>query len=101
MATVNQLDTILKDADSLLKSCGTDYDDITEYQLLVRCLSEQTVVEEASRRLRTKGDGGFQVSVLHPPHCPRLAAFPSCWSSFQEAVGCVQHGFLLSSLLSY
>ena len=41
--TVNQLDTILKDADSLLKSCGTDYDDITEYQLLVRCLSEQTV----------------------------------------------------------
>lgn len=58
--TVNQLDTILKDADSLLKSCGTDYDDITEYQLLVRCLSEQTIVEETSRRLRTKEDGGFQ-----------------------------------------
>lgn len=52
--TVNQLDTILKDADSLLKSCGTDYDDITEYQLLVRCLSEQTVVEEASRRFVQK-----------------------------------------------
>ena len=58
--TVNQLDTILKDADSLLKSCGTDYDDITEYQLLVRCLSEQTIVEETSRRLRTKEDGEFQ-----------------------------------------
>jgi hypothetical protein len=68
--TVNQLDTILKDADSLLKSCGTDYDDITEYQLLVRCLSEQTVVEEASRRLRTKEDGGFHSKMLQNPSDP-------------------------------
>lgn len=64
---VKQLDTILKDADSLLKSCGTDYDDITEYQLLVRCLSEQTIVEEASRRLRTKEDGGFHSGILQNP----------------------------------
>lgn len=68
--TVNQLDTILKDADSLLKSCGTDYDDITEYQLLVRCLSEQTIVEETSRRLRTKEDGGFHSGMLQNPSDP-------------------------------
>ena len=67
---VKQLDTILKDADSLLKSCGTDYDDITEYQLLVRCLSEQTIVEEASRRLRTKEDGGFHSGMLQNPSDP-------------------------------
>ena len=68
--TVNQLDTILKDADCLLESCGTDYDDVTEYQLLVRCLSEQTVVEEASRRLRMKEDGGFHSKMLQNPSDP-------------------------------
>ena len=57
--TENHLAAILKDADRLLDLCGTDYDDITEYQLLVRCLSEQTIVEEGFRRLRTKEDGGF------------------------------------------
>lgn len=68
--TANQLDTILKDADNLLKSCGTDYDDVTEYQLLVRCLSEQTIVEESSRRLRSKEDGGLHSGILQNPSDP-------------------------------
>ncbi len=41
--TENQLSIILNDADKLLAICGTEYDDVTEYQLLVRCLSEQTI----------------------------------------------------------
>ena len=68
--TANQLDTILKDADNLLKSCITDYDDVTEYQLLVRCLSEQTIVEESSRRLRSKEDGGLHSGILQNPSDP-------------------------------
>ena len=44
--------------------CGSDYDEVTEYQLLVRCLSEQTVVEGAVRRLRTKEDGGLHSGML-------------------------------------
>lgn len=68
--TVNQLDTILKDADTLLTACGTDYDDVTEYQLLVRCLSEQTIVADSSRRLRTKEDGGFHSGMLQNPSDP-------------------------------
>ncbi|MDQ9774878.1 hypothetical protein RF263_08810, partial [Acinetobacter baumannii] len=47
-----------------------DYDDITEYQLLVRCLSEQTIVEEGFRRLRTKEDGGFHSGILQNPSDP-------------------------------
>ena len=43
---------------------------MTEYQLLVRCLSEQTIVEEASRRLRTKEDGGFHSGMLQNPSDP-------------------------------
>ncbi len=68
--TDNQLKDILEDADKLLSVCGSDYDEVTEYQLLVRCLSEQTVVEKASRRLRTKEDGGFHSGMLQNPSDP-------------------------------
>ena len=68
--TESQLSVILNDADKLLAICGTEYDDVTEYQLLVRCLSEQTVVEEASRRLRTKEDGGLHSGILQNPSDP-------------------------------
>lgn len=63
--TGDQINTILHDADKLLSLCGAEYDDVTEYQLLVRCLSEQTVVEEASRRLRTKEDGAYSGKENH------------------------------------
>ena len=33
------------------------FEDITEYQLLVRCLSEQTVTEDGKRRLKKKEEG--------------------------------------------
>lgn len=36
---------LLTDADKLLALCGSDYNDSTEYELFVRCLSEQTIVE--------------------------------------------------------
>lgn len=65
-----QLKTMLEDADKLLSACGSEYDDVTEYQLLVRCLSEQTVVEESVRRLRTKEDGGFHSGILQNPSDP-------------------------------
>ena len=54
----------------MLSVCGSDYDDVTEYQLLIRCLSEQTVVDEAVRRLRTKEDGGFHSGMLQNPSDP-------------------------------
>ncbi len=65
---------ILEAADKLLTICGSDHDDITECQLLVRCLSEQTVVEKASRRLRTKEDGGFHSGKLQNPPGPDAAS---------------------------
>ena len=68
--TDNQLKTVLEDADELLSVCGSDYDDVTEYQLLIRCLSEQTIVDEAVRRLRTKEDGGFHSGMLQNPSDP-------------------------------
>lgn len=64
-----QIKTILEDADKLLTKCGQDFDDVTEYQLLVRCLSEQTVVENSARRLREKAEG-MNSSMLQNPSDP-------------------------------
>ena len=62
-----QVSSIHNVADKLLSLCGAEYDDVTEYQLLVRCLSEQNVVEKVSRRLRTREDGGFHSEMLKNP----------------------------------
>ena len=66
----NIIQMLLTDSDHLLEICGTDYEEITEYQLFVRCLSEQTVVENEKRRLRTKEDGTMNSSALQNPSDP-------------------------------
>lgn len=62
--------TLLSDSDSLLAICKTDFEEATEYQLFVRCLSEQTVVENGKRRLRAKEDGTMNSSALQNPSDP-------------------------------
>ena len=65
-----RLKQLLADADKLLALCGSEYQDSTEYDLFVRCLSEQTVVENEKRRLRTKADGGMGSSMMQNPSDP-------------------------------
>ena len=55
---------LLMFADLLLEKCGNDFEKITEYQLFVRFLSEQTIVEDGKRRLRTKEDDGMNSSIM-------------------------------------
>ena len=66
----NIIQMLLADSDSLLEICKTDFEEVTEYQLFVRCLSEQTVVENEKRRLRTKEDGNMNSSALQNPSDP-------------------------------
>ena len=61
---------LLTDGDLLLEICKTDYEEVTEYQLFVRCISEQTIVENEKRRLRTKEDGIMNSSALQNPSDP-------------------------------
>ena len=61
---------LLTDADKLLALCEFRYNDSTEYDLFVRCLSEQTIVENENRRLRTKEDGGMKSSMMQNPSDP-------------------------------
>lgn len=64
------ISVLLKDSDKLLEICGEDYLENTEYQLFIRCLSDQTVIEEGNRRLRTKEDGTMNSSALQNPSDP-------------------------------
>ena len=44
--------------------CESDYNDSTEYDLFVRCLSEQAIVENEKRRLRTNEDSGMKSTMM-------------------------------------
>lgn len=68
METIIQ--TLLAGSNCLLDICKTDFKEATEYQLFVRCLSDQTVVENKKRRLRTKEDGTMNSSALQNPSDP-------------------------------
>lgn len=61
---------LLADSEKLLNICKTDFEEVTEYQLFTRCLSDQTVVENDKRRLRTKEDGTMNSSALQNPSDP-------------------------------
>ena len=65
-----RLKQLLADADKLLALCGAAYQDSTEYDLFVRCLSEQTVIENGKRRLRIKEDGSMSSSMMQNPSDP-------------------------------
>lgn len=60
---------LLRDADMLMSRCY-DLEDVTEYQLLIRCISEQTIVENGNRRLRTKEDGFGGSGIMQSPVDP-------------------------------
>lgn len=66
----DRIKQLLADADRLLALCESDYNDSTEYDLFVRCLSEQTIIENEKRRLRTKEDGGMKSSMMQNPSDP-------------------------------
>ena len=81
-AMEDKIKKLLEDSDTLLGICGTNFEDVSQYQLFVRCLSEQTVVEDGVRRMRKKEDGGLDSSVLQNPSDPdatyRVKAGKTC-----------------------
>ena len=67
----DRIKQILADADKLLAECEGACDESYAYQLLVRVLKEQTVVEESgARRLKTKEDGAMGFQILQNPSDP-------------------------------
>lgn len=64
------IQTLLTDSDCLLELCKTDFEETTEQQLFFKYLSDQTVVENDKRRLRTKEDGTMNSLALQNPSDP-------------------------------
>lgn len=61
---------LLNDVDELIELCNTGYEHVTEYELFIRCISEQTIVDDGKRRLRTKEDGTMNATVMQNPSDP-------------------------------
>lgn len=86
--------TLLHDADSLFSLCSDSCRDWEEYKLFQRCMDEQTIVEDSSRRLATHEDGTMHSSMLQNPSDPE-ATFRSkageehrgYVANFEESVG--------------
>lgn len=58
----------MKDALELKVLCDTDYDESSNYRLLVRVLKEQTIEDrEGNLRLQIKEDGGMDALILQNP----------------------------------
>ena len=81
-----RMDTLLGDADTLLQSCQGKFEDVTEYQLFVRCLSDQTIVENGKRRLKRKKDGGMHSDMLQNPSDPE--------ATFRKKAGKEHRGYV-------
>ena len=62
---------VMHDADVLLKKCEGDFDDTSEYQLLIRLLKDQTMFDgDGSRRLRTQTEKENPSQALLNPSDP-------------------------------
>ena len=62
--------SLLNDADALISLCGERYGEWEEYILFDRCMAEQTIVDDGSRRLATHEDGTMDSSILQNPSDP-------------------------------
>jgi len=85
--TPEKISTVLGDAKLLVELCGSDYDESSHYQLLLRVLKEQAVeTEDGSYRLREKEDGGMNSSILQNPADPD--------ATFREKSGKQNRGYV-------
>lgn len=84
--TDDRMLTLLKDADNLIDLCAGKYEGVTEYELFIRCMSEQTVKDTSSdRRLRTKEDGGMGSDLMQNPSDPE--------ATFRQKAGKQHRGY--------
>ena len=66
--TSSKIQTVLADAKQMEEICGSDFDESSAYQLLLRVLKEQTIEsEEGELRLKIKEDGKMGPSIWQNP----------------------------------
>ena len=65
-----RIQRLLDDADILIEICNGGFENVTEYELFIRCMSEQTIMENGRRRLLSKEDGRMNATALQNPSDP-------------------------------
>lgn len=69
--TDDKIKTVLKDAALLAHKCKGEYDESSEYQLLIRVIKEQTTTtENGNLQLKSKDDETLNSSILQNPSDP-------------------------------
>ena len=62
-----RMEQFFEDAETLYEITKTGFEDVTEYELFVRCFSEQSIIEHGNRRWITKEDKcGTSTMLLNP-----------------------------------
>lgn len=78
---------VMQDAEKLLELCERAFDDTSEYQLLIRLLKEQTVIDDdGTRRLRDKKEKEDPSKVLINPADPE--------ATFRKKAGAKHIGYV-------
>lgn len=81
-----KIQKLLDDSDSLLGICKSDFEGIDEYELFIRCISEQTIIENNKRRLRTKEEKSMNSSILQNPSDPE--------ATYRNKAGKIHRGYV-------
>lgn len=84
--TEDIITALLSDAETMMERCGSVPEEMEEYQLLERCLSEQTVVESNVRRLREKKKDHFPKAMMQSPTDPN--------ATYREKAGKKYRGYV-------
>lgn len=85
--TSEKIGLVLRDAKAFEDLCGSDYEESSNYQLLLRVLREQAVKkEDGTYRLREKEDGGMHAEILQNPADPD--------ATFREKAGKQNRGYV-------
>ncbi len=69
--TDDKIKSVIEDASLLLHKCKGEYDDSSEYQLLIRVINEQTTEDtDGNLQLKSKDDKTLNSSILQNPSDP-------------------------------
>lgn len=77
---------LLEDCEELIRICNTDFEDITEYELFIRCVSEQTKVENGARRFCTREDQQLNSRTMINPSDPE--------ATYRSKAGVAHRGYV-------
>lgn len=77
---------LMNDCEELIQLCSTGFDDITEYELFIRCVCEQTKVENGVRCFCTKEDRQLNSKTMQNPSDPE--------ATYRKKSGEVHRGYV-------